>query len=581
MALSFAQYPADDVTVTFQVPFPYLARDHISVKVKGVAKSFTWDNAGVVRITGPAPTKPDVVEVRRTTPREEPMVDYQDGSVLTEGDLDLQTLQTFFIVQEAIDIAGGTLELRPDGSYGAGFRRITEVGDPAEDYDAVNKRFFESTFLPQMQALLDATVNARNAGQVAQGSAETARNEAVAARDLAIQYRDTTKAYRDEVAAWNANVNTKSGNVDAKSASVDTKAATVDTQSTQVAADRVAVQGFRNETEGFKNAAAASAAAAATFDPANYYNKTTSDGRFVKLTDTGYARLGTAQTFTVTQTFNPTARQLAVDAKSLFADTAAIIGRSNGSAYGLLGYGTYGVYSNGHAYVSGALGVGSSNADTGTIYAYSGAGQTIYGYNTSGGMGVRGYAVSGPGGHFSSGAGNYGVYGSSAGSYSGYFLGYWGCLGQGSSGIYGISGYGQYSFYGNGEGYASYGFNAPSDARLKENITDAPEKTGLDTINRLRVVEFDWREGSDAHKAGARHQTGLIAQEVREVLPDAVRTITTPVTRSPDAVGPHKPSLNEQLGEFFGLKETTLIFNLIKAVQQLSAKVEALEALRA
>ncbi|MEZ2409838.1 phage tail fiber protein [Bosea sp. RCC_152_1] len=276
MALSYAQFPGDGVTPTFAVPFPYLAKGHVSVRVNLVPVSFTWDDGQTVRIS--PGYEPGVVEVRRTTPRETPMVDFQDGSVLVETDLDLSALQTFYIVQEAIDIAGGTLELKADGSYGAAGRRISDIGDPTSPRDAVTKQYHDGTFLPQMNALLAAAVVARDGSVTARQAAEAALAAAVAARDLALQYRDTTKGYRDEVAAWNTNVNAKSANVDAKSANVDTKASTVDTQSAQVASDRTATQGFRNEAETFKNAAAASADRAATFDPSSYYSKTEING---------------------------------------------------------------------------------------------------------------------------------------------------------------------------------------------------------------------------------------------------------------------------------------------------------------
>lgn len=272
MALSYVQYQGNGSQETYAIPFPYLDRSHIEVRVALDVHAFTWDDPNTIRIT-PAPADGAVIEARRVTPRDTRMVDFVDGSVLTEGDLDLATIQTFYIVQEAIDIAGGTLELLADGSYGAGGRRIKNVGSPIEARDAVTKEYHDGTFLPQMNNLLNLATAARDGAVTARGVAEASLAAAVAARDLALQYRDTTKDYRDEVATWNANVNAKSANVDTKSANVDAKAATVDTQAGQVAADRTATQGFRNEAEGFKNAAAASAAAAALFDPSSYYTK--------------------------------------------------------------------------------------------------------------------------------------------------------------------------------------------------------------------------------------------------------------------------------------------------------------------
>jgi hypothetical protein len=274
MALSFEQYQGDGTNRQFATPATgFLSRDHISVSVDGEAVAFTFLTDGMIQ-TAVAPAAGTVVEVRRSTPRTEPLTDFVDGSTLTESDLDTATLQTFFLAQEAYDIAGGTLGIQPDGSYSANNRRIGTVADPVGPQDVVNKRYFDGVFLPTMLSYLQQSTAARD-------TTLTARDTATAAAGFAQQYRDTTKGYRDEVAAWNANVNakstnvdTKSANVDAKSANVDTKAATVDTQAAQVATDRAATQGFRNESEGFKNAAAASAAAAAIFDPSSYVVKT-------------------------------------------------------------------------------------------------------------------------------------------------------------------------------------------------------------------------------------------------------------------------------------------------------------------
>lgn len=60
---------------------------------------------------------------------------------------------------------------------------------------------------------------------------------------------------------------------------------------------------------------------------------------------------------------------------------------------------------------------------------------------------------------------------------------------------------------------------SPSDARLKTNIQDATPAPEL--IDNLRVVSFDWITGGEI-------RFGLIAQEVAEVLPEAVQPGSPP-----------------------------------------------------
>ena len=93
-------------------------------------------------------------------------------------------------------------------------------------------------------------------------------------------------------------------------------------------------------------------------------------------------------------------------------------------------------------------------------------------------------------------------------------------------------------------------YGASSDIRLKENIVDAP--SALPTLAKLQVRSFDW-------KSGPHHKFGFIAQEVVEVDPNAV------------AKGPTEDDM-------WAIDNSVLVPMLIKAVQELSAKNDALEA---
>jgi len=297
MALSYVQYEGNGTQQSFAIPFPYLDKSHIEVRVALDVTAYTWDDPGTIRIT-PAPAPGAVVEARRITPRDTRMVDFVDSSVLTESDLDLANTQTFYIVQEAIDIAGGTLELLADGSYGAGGRRIKELGNPIEARDAVTKEYYEATFLPQLQALLNQTTTTRDGAVTARQGAETALAAAVAARDLALQYRDTANSHRQAAATSEANAATSAAGALTQAQNAATSATTANTHRTAAETARTgaetartgaegardtalthrnSAQGFRNEAETFKDQAAASAAAAATFDPSTYARKSGTD----------------------------------------------------------------------------------------------------------------------------------------------------------------------------------------------------------------------------------------------------------------------------------------------------------------
>ena len=79
-------------------------------------------------------------------------------------------------------------------------------------------------------------------------------------------------------------------------------------------------------------------------------------------------------------------------------------------------------------------------------------------------------------------------------------------------------------------------------------------------MNSIRGVNFKWKrykpDGDDPNPDRDRNRIGCIAQEVNEVLPEAVDTAKD--------------------GEW-GISYTTLIPLLVEAVKELSAKVDSLE----
>lgn len=95
----------------------------------------------------------------------------------------------------------------------------------------------------------------------------------------------------------------------------------------------------------------------------------------------------------------------------------------------------------------------------------------------------------------------------------------------------------------------SNSFGGFSDERLKENIVDATAK--LDELNQVRVVNYNFKDDPD------KKQLGVIGQELQEIFPKMV----------------------SEYGEdgYLGVKYSIFVPMLIKAVQELSAKVKKLE----
>jgi len=101
--------------------------------------------------------------------------------------------------------------------------------------------------------------------------------------------------------------------------------------------------------------------------------------------------------------------------------------------------------------------------------------------------------------------------------------------------------------------YGANGWTAGSDERMKKNIK--PLELGLEQIKALKPARFDYNQ--DESESSAR--VGFIAQEVLPVLPHAV----------------HVPEDSEQM---MGVSATEMIPVLVKAIQELEARLAALEA---
>jgi len=108
-----------------------------------------------------------------------------------------------------------------------------------------------------------------------------------------------------------------------------------------------------------------------------------------------------------------------------------------------------------------------------------------------------------------------------------------------------------------------------SDQRLKENIVNT-ELNAITELNKVRVVDFTWNDPSDnsVNNRNARGKwTGCLAQEMVDIFPHAV-----------NAPRPEGKEIDNDSEDIWGMEYQHLVPVLIKAIQELSAKVAALEA---
>lgn len=149
-AYSYAQYVGTGTTDTYLVPFDYLNKDHVVVSINGaIYNEFDWLSSTQIRLQA-TPAVGIVIDIRRTTPAITRLVDFVDGAILSEADLDLSALQVLFVSQEALDYATNGLYTTSDGGLDAAGRRIKNVADPVLPSDAVTKQWAETANTSQV-----------------------------------------------------------------------------------------------------------------------------------------------------------------------------------------------------------------------------------------------------------------------------------------------------------------------------------------------------------------------------------------------------------------------------------------------
>ncbi len=99
-----------------------------------------------------------------------------------------------------------------------------------------------------------------------------------------------------------------------------------------------------------------------------------------------------------------------------------------------------------------------------------------------------------------------------------------------------------------------------SDSRWKKNVSTI--SGGLDKVNALRGVNYKWNVASKKSDT-TTNRVGFIAQEVKDIIPEAVGQAESP-SHNDDEL-------------YYSVKDSSLIPVMVEAIKELSAKVEALE----
>lgn len=177
MAFSYVLYTGNGTLRDYAFSFPYLDPLHIQVNVNGVAAPYTFLSANTVRITT-APPVGQIIEIKRVTVQATAPVDFVDGSVLKEADLDRLVLYSTYAAQESLDAQQRTIFQKANGDFTASSRHVSDVADPVLAQDAVTLNYVQTTFSPAMDAKVAAAAASASAASTSAGQASTSATNA-------------------------------------------------------------------------------------------------------------------------------------------------------------------------------------------------------------------------------------------------------------------------------------------------------------------------------------------------------------------------------------------------------------------
>ena len=201
MASTIAFYTGDGTTTDFTVPFDYLAKKFVRVSrgttiltggdYGDTSKDYYFLDKNKVRLKVP-PATGEEVTIRRYTSATDRVVSFKDASVLKANDLDVSSVQTIHIAEEARDVINDALLKDKQGNWDAKDKRITNVGAPVADNDAMTYGIYKADALGAHQSKI-AAEKARDRAIEAETNSKKSEANAKLSEDNAKLSEDNAK----------------------------------------------------------------------------------------------------------------------------------------------------------------------------------------------------------------------------------------------------------------------------------------------------------------------------------------------------------------------------------------------------
>ena len=163
MANTYADYTGDGSETDFAITFDYIKTAHVAVEIndgpaggtnKWVRKTLTSDYTVVTSpakkvVFNSAPANLVKVRVLRDSDANTGIVDFANGSVLTETELDNSYQHNRYLAEEAEEgkTGGALTKNETSGQFDADALRLENLADPDSDDDAVNKGYADNRYV--------------------------------------------------------------------------------------------------------------------------------------------------------------------------------------------------------------------------------------------------------------------------------------------------------------------------------------------------------------------------------------------------------------------------------------------------
>ena len=265
MANSFVRYTGDGTTTAYSIPFSYRVATDLTVTIAGVATTaFTINAAGTTLTFSSPPAGSAAIEIRRTTSQTSRLTDYESGSILTETDLDTDSVQAFFMSQEAIDDANDVIKIsNTNFQWDGQNKRLTNVADPTGAQDLATKSYVDTSATAAAGSAAAAAASATAAATSATNAA-TSETNAASSASSATSSASTATTKASEASASQTAAASSASTASSGATTATTKASEASVSATAAASSASAASTSETNAASSASTATTKAAAAST-----------------------------------------------------------------------------------------------------------------------------------------------------------------------------------------------------------------------------------------------------------------------------------------------------------------------------